>query len=124
METMNTGRDILIMSTAVNDGLVEGSHLTLSIWHPSCWTLQVTEAHAGGLFGHGVYHNRDTGGVLQRGVLSERQREVFKLARRRGYYEWPREVSATELAEELDVSKATALEHLRKAEAKIRRALS
>lgn len=51
--------------------------------------------------------------------LSERQREVFEFARGRGYYSWPREVSATDLAEELDVSKATVLEHLRKAESKL-----
>lgn len=51
--------------------------------------------------------------------LSERQREVFSLAQQRGYYRWPREVSASELADELDVSKTTLLEHLRKAEAKL-----
>lgn len=51
--------------------------------------------------------------------LSERQREVLELARHRGYYAWPRVTSATELADELDVSKATVLEHLRKAEAKL-----
>lgn len=51
--------------------------------------------------------------------LSERQRQVFELARRRGYYSWPREISATELAEELNVTKTTTLEHLRKAEAKL-----
>jgi len=32
-----------------------GSHLTLSIWHPECWTLQVTEDADGGIFGYGVY---------------------------------------------------------------------
>lgn len=51
--------------------------------------------------------------------LTARQREVFALARRRGYYEWPREVSARELAAELDVSKTTLLEHLRTAESKL-----
>lgn len=51
--------------------------------------------------------------------LSERQREVFEFARERGYYSWPREVSATDIADELDVSKATVLEHLRKAESKL-----
>lgn len=51
--------------------------------------------------------------------LSERQREVFKLAQQSGYYSWPREKSAIDLAEELGVSKTTLLEHLRKAEAKI-----
>ncbi|RBI63756.1 hypothetical protein DMJ13_04330 [halophilic archaeon] len=58
-------------------------------------------------------------GILRTDDLSERQREAFELARRRGYYEWPREVTAADLAEELGVSKATLLEHLRKAEAKL-----
>lgn len=237
------------MHDSVSNSEVTGSHLTLSIWHPDCWTLQVTEDTNGGLFGHGVYRvddsvkgrftvygnseeeidelvenidaspltesvwqldnrhefnnqvespgntsrsilvmynaqrsindalvsngfipdkavwihdgreywnvvieedrasiqdrlddvreemdadidvqhitsdNRETGGVLRSGILSERQREVFELARERGYYEWPREVSATELADELGVSKATTLEHLRKAEAKVMKSL-
>jgi len=55
----------------------------------------------------------DTGG------LSERQREVFELARTEGYYSWPRETSASDLADQLGVSKTTLLEHLRKAEAKL-----
>lgn len=50
--------------------------------------------------------------------LTARQRDAFEVARHRGYYEWPRAVSATQLATELDISKATFLEHLRKAEAK------
>ena len=58
-------------------------------------------------------------GVLPTDDLSERQREVFDLARRRNYYAWPREASAAELAEELDIAKTTLLEHLRKAEAKL-----
>lgn len=51
--------------------------------------------------------------------LSARQREVFELARERGYFGWPRGVSAADLADELGVSKTTVLEHLRKAEAKL-----
>ena len=51
--------------------------------------------------------------------LSPRQREAFRLARDRRYYEYPRETTARELAEELGVSKTTFLEHLRKAEAKL-----
>jgi predicted DNA binding protein len=58
-------------------------------------------------------------GVLPTDDLSERQREAFDLARRRNYYQWPRETSATDLADELDISKATFLEHLRLAEAKL-----
>jgi hypothetical protein len=52
-------------------------------------------------------------------TLTPSQREVFDLARERGYYEWPRGTSTREMADELGVSKTTLLEHLRKAEAKL-----
>jgi predicted DNA binding protein len=61
----------------------------------------------------------DAGHCDQSTQLSERQREVFELAQCEGYYEWPRECSASDLAEALDISKTTLLEHLRKAESKI-----
>jgi predicted DNA binding protein len=51
--------------------------------------------------------------------LTPTQRKVFDLAREMGYYEWPRGCSTRDLADELDVSKTTLLEHLRKAEAKL-----
>jgi predicted DNA binding protein len=53
------------------------------------------------------------------GALTPTQREVFDLARDRGYYRWPRGVSTRDLAAELDISKTTLLEHLRKAESKL-----
>lgn len=52
-------------------------------------------------------------------TLTTKQREVFEHARRAGYYEWPRETSTRELADELDVAKTTLLEHLRTAESKL-----
>jgi predicted DNA binding protein len=51
--------------------------------------------------------------------LTQSQREVYELAREDGYYEWPRETSTRELADQLDISKTTLLEHLRKAESKL-----
>ena len=51
--------------------------------------------------------------------LSPRQREAFELARERDYYGYPRGTTASALAATLGVSKATYLEHLRKAEAKL-----
>lgn len=51
--------------------------------------------------------------------LTVRQREVFELARERGYYAWPRGTTAADLAVDLGVSKSTVLEHLRKAEARL-----
>ena len=55
----------------------------------------------------------------QHNQLTERQREVFNLAKSQGYYNWPREYSTENLAEDLDLTPATVLEHLRKAEAKL-----
>jgi hypothetical protein len=63
--------------------------------------------------------NTRTCGAPPKSTLSERQREVFELAQRRGYYSWPRQTSASDLADALDVSKTTLLEHLRKAESKL-----
>lgn len=52
-------------------------------------------------------------------TLSRRQREVFELARDRGYYDWPKGCSASDLAEELAVAPSTLHEHLHKVEAKL-----
>ena len=52
-------------------------------------------------------------------TLTAKQRSVFEHAREAGYYEWPRKCDTRELAADLDVSKTTLLEHLRKAEAKL-----
>lgn len=51
--------------------------------------------------------------------LTGRQREVFDHARSRGYYAWPRETTAGELADELGITKPTLLEHLHKVESKL-----
>ncbi|GAB7090458.1 hypothetical protein JCM18237_07290 [Halorubrum luteum] len=52
-------------------------------------------------------------------TLTSAQREVYEHARETGYYEWPRQTSTRELADDLNVSKTTLLEHLRKAESKL-----
>ena len=51
--------------------------------------------------------------------LSPRQREVFQLARQRGYYTRPKRATARDLAAELDVTTSTVHEHLHKAEQKL-----
>lgn len=51
--------------------------------------------------------------------LSPRQREVLFDARDEGYYNWPRDVSANDIAEHAGVSGPTFLEHLRQGEQKI-----
>ncbi len=52
-------------------------------------------------------------------ALTPRQRQALRTAIDAGYYEWPRDVTAGDLAAALNVSKPTLLEHLRKAEAKV-----
>lgn len=48
--------------------------------------------------------------------LTERQRETVALAERRGYYEWPRDVTHEELAAELETDAETVARHLQAAE--------
>jgi hypothetical protein len=48
--------------------------------------------------------------------LTEKQREVITAARKYGYFEYPRRISASQLAERMGFSKTTTIEHLRKAE--------
>ena len=51
--------------------------------------------------------------------LSSRQSEVIKHAYEAGYFDWPRRADAETLADQLDISHSTFLEHLRKAEKKV-----
>lgn len=51
--------------------------------------------------------------------LSTRQQEALFLAADKGYYQWPREVSAGEIADVMGVSGPTFLEHLRQGEHKL-----
>jgi len=51
--------------------------------------------------------------------MTDRQQEALEAAYRAGYFEWPRESSAEEVAESLDITAATLHGHLRKAEGRL-----
>lgn len=48
--------------------------------------------------------------------LTDRQNQALEVAYRAGYFEWPREHNAEEVAERMDITSATFHNHLRKAE--------
>ncbi|MDS0295450.1 helix-turn-helix domain-containing protein [Halogeometricum luteum] len=56
---------------------------------------------------------------VNRGKLTDRQREVLETAYRMGYFERPKRANATEIAAELDISQSTFTEHLVTAQRKI-----
>ncbi|MEF8843240.1 MAG: helix-turn-helix domain-containing protein [Haloarculaceae archaeon] len=57
--------------------------------------------------------------LVDRGRLTDRQREVLRTAYRMGYFEYPRSANATEVAETLGIGLSTLAEHLAAAQAKL-----
>lgn len=45
--------------SVVPRGDVSGLQLTLKVWHPGCWSIEVTEDRPGGLLAHAVYRTSD-----------------------------------------------------------------
>lgn len=68
-----------------------------------------------------IEYVRDVDGDRDDDPLTDRQREVFLLALEEGYYDVPRRTTLTEVADVLDVSKATCSDVLHRAEGKIAR---
>ena len=57
--------------------------------------------------------------VVDRGRLTDRQREVLRTAYRMGYFEYPGGSNATTVADELDIGLSTFSEHLSAAQSKL-----
>jgi len=56
---------------------------------------------------------------VDRGRLTERQREVLETAHRMGYFERPKGANAGDVADELDITRSTFTEHLAAAQTKL-----
>jgi predicted DNA binding protein len=63
--------------------------------------------------------DRDDAVFVDRGKLTDRQRETLATAYEMGYFERPREANAGEVAAELDISPTTFAEHLAAAQSKL-----
>ncbi|MFY4815798.1 helix-turn-helix domain-containing protein [Haloarcula sp. AONF1] len=57
--------------------------------------------------------------IVDRGRLTDRQREVVRTAHRLGYFEHPRGASATEVADAIGIARATFSEHLAAAQRRV-----
>ena len=73
--------------------------------------LRSLHQHGDGALGDAV--------VVDRGQLTDRQREVLDTAHEMGYFDYPKGANAGEVAEALDISVSTLAEHLAAAQTKL-----
>ncbi|SIR57090.1 helix-turn-helix domain-containing protein [Natronorubrum thiooxidans] len=61
--------------------------------------------------------------IVDRELLTTRQREIIEAAHELGYFEYPKGANATDVAEELDIARSTLTEHLAAGQTKLLNAI-
>ncbi|ELY47480.1 helix-turn-helix domain-containing protein [Natronorubrum sulfidifaciens] len=61
--------------------------------------------------------------IVDRELLTTRQREIIETAHECGYFEYPKGANATDVADELDIARSTFTEHLAAAQTKLMAAI-
>ncbi len=117
---------------------VKDCHACQALAESECFLTDASAMDGGGLVWHILAPKRsaveplmkslDGGAIAEllslrsaksRGMLTDRQEEVMSLAYSLGYFEFPKRVSLTQLAERLGVAKSTLSEILHTGEAKV-----
>jgi predicted DNA binding protein len=80
--------------------------------------VEFVKAHAGNIvnmsFTKAVYQKQD---IIS--VLTDKQKYILIAANQHGYYDYPRKINSEQLSEKVGISKATLVQHLRKAEGRL-----
>ncbi|WP_254273621.1 PAS domain S-box protein [Haloarcula marina] len=116
---------LLDAGARLRDFVVDDGHFTLTVEAPTDadpWTIQQTLLdHVPGLRLVSKQERQqrptepaDSSSLRDR--LTDRQLEVLQAAYLAGYYEWPRDTTAEQLADTLDIASPTLHQHLRRAE--------
>lgn len=114
-EAVATRTGTRVVVEASRDGDVRAIHDVVCRSNPDANLVSKTDVD-------GPYSG-PTDGVTLDDVLTDRQRDVLQAAHLAGYYAWPRDVTAEELAESLDIASPTLHQHVRRAERNILAAL-
>jgi predicted DNA binding protein len=129
-----TATGSLVAEVADHEGLVtelvaEGGRLSATVAFPDETAARAAFEHLQSRYGDVEltgYREReresDTAGGFVAAVeddLTERQLTALRTAYLSGYFEWPRPVSGDEVAESMDITRATFHQHLREAQRKL-----
>lgn len=127
VETRTPERVVAECGGQFERSVVEGGVATVSITVPDERTFQSVKSTISTVYesstvstvwtGRNTHPSRLDDPLTEQ--LTERQRTVLLYAYHHGYFDRPRGISATELAERLDISRTTLTQHLRAAQRKV-----